>query len=316
MAGRSEELENLRTAFEALRPWVAAREQNSARQAADQARERKADREWEELVEEGQPDEVSPLSWDPRSFDSLWISLLAPPLVVGLAWLINLSPLSFLLQGFYIWIHEFGHATVAWMSGYKALPLPIGWTNISPTKESFVYWGVLFLIGVFAVAGWRERRLWPLVLAPLLAVAQWWMTWRVPEWRTEMWIDFAGVGGEFYLSAGMVALFFISLPEKFRWGSCRYLFLFLGAACFIETYTFWREVYVGREEIPWGTMIHGEGDEGGDMNKLRDGWGWTRQRIYRTYNTLGHTCLLLVGIIYATANFINLLKLKGSGRDI
>lgn len=297
-------------AFDGLRPIVQAREQAAARQSRESAYENKAERDLEVLAAQGEQEFYGeiPSDWDPRNFYSPWITFLAPPIVVGLAWLVNASPLQFMLRAFYIWIHEFGHATVAWMSGFKALPLPLGWTSISPSREDFVYWGVLFLLGVFFVAGWKERRIWPLIIAPVVAAGQWWMTWRMEDWQIEMWIDFAGVGGEFYLSALMVALFFVNLPDKFRWGTCRYLFLFMGAACFIETYSFWRDVYVGLEEIPWGTMIHGEGDEGGDMNKLRDGWGWSRQRIYRTYNALGQACLFAVGGIYLLANAVTLFR--------
>ena len=310
LAGDEAAMDALREAFGVLQPIVKEREQLGARASAAQARDKRDESQYKALVEEAEAEylEDPPSDWDPRNFHSPWINLLALPVVIGIAWLINASPLQFLLRAFYIWVHEFGHATVAWMSGFKALPLPIGWTNISPTKEDFVYWGILFLLSVFSVAGWKERRIWPLILAPIIAVAQWWMTWRVEEWQTEMWIDFGGVGGEFYLSALMVAAFFIDMPEKFRWGSCRYLFLFLGAACFIETYTFWRDVYVGLEEIPYGTMIHGEGDQGGDMNKLRDGWGWSRQRIYRTYNSLGHACLIAVGGIYAAFNLTTIIR--------
>ena len=305
-----EKVASLKEAFKALQPLMQEREQATVRQSRQVAQQSKAQRELEALAAKHEAELYGemPSDWDPRNFYSPWVNLLALPLVIGVAWLVNASPIQFMLRAFYIWIHEFGHATVAWMGGYKALPLPLGWTNISPAREDFVYWGILFLLGVFLVAGWKERRIWPLILAPIIAVAQWWMTWRMADWQIEMWIDFAGVGGEFYLSALMVALFFVQLPDKFRWGTCRYFFLFLGAATFIETYSFWRDVYVGLEEIPWGTMIHGEGDEGGDMNKLRDGWGWSRQRIYRTYNDLGRACLLAVGAVYLLANITNLYR--------
>lgn len=298
----------LRHAFAALQPVVRHREQITAQQKAEDARGLKTQRDYDVLVENAETGLLEdPMSeWDPRNFHSRWINLLAPPLVVGLAWIITQSPLKFFFQAFFIWIHEFGHATVAWMSGYKALPLPLGWTTISPEKQDFVYWGILFLLTVFFVAGWKERRIWPLILAPVIAVAQWWMTWKVPEWRTEMWIDFGGVGGEYYLSAAMVAAFFVNLPEKFQWGSCRYLFLFMGGACFIDSFLFWREVAAGTEDIPWGSMIHGDGDEGGDMNKLHQGWGWPIQKIQQTYNTLGNACILTLALVYLVANTFTL----------
>ena len=194
------------------------------------------------------------------------------------------------------------------MSGYKALPLPLGWTTISPTKETFAHWGILFLLSVFFVAGWKERRIWPLILAPVIALAQVWMTWIVPDWRSEMWKDFAGGGGEFHLSALMVGAFFIDLPDKFRWGACRYLFLFIGARCFLESYHMWQEIEAGREDIPLGTMTRGEDDEGGDMNKLHQGWGWPRQKIIQSYTIPANTCIWAVAAIYFLFNLASLAK--------
>ncbi|GAB5562259.1 MAG: hypothetical protein SynsKO_39060 [Synoicihabitans sp.] len=300
-----EQVEDLKRAFEAVRPVIQAREQAEARERAKSARHR-SDERAHEVILESDPMEPPPSVWDPRSFHSPCVNLLAVPAAVGIAWLVNLSPLKFFLQAFYIWIHEFGHASVAWMSGYKALPLPLGWTNISPTKEDFVYWGILFLLGVFFVAGWKERRIWPMILAPFIGLFQWWMTWIVPDWRTEMWKDWAGVGGEFYLSALMVGAFFIDLPDKFRWGTCRYLFLFLGAGCFLDSYHFWQAVAAGTEDIPWGTMIHGEDDQGGDMNKLHEGWGWPHQKIIQSYLVLANGCIWAVSAIYISFNLATL----------
>lgn len=311
--GDLDEVEELKDSFAAVRPVIQAREQAEARERSESAREKSDEIKEARLQEEELLLEPAPSVWDPRSFQSPWVNFLAVPLVVGLAWLINATPLKFFLQAFYIWIHEFGHATVAWMSGYKALPLPLGWTTISPTKETFVYWGILFLLSVFFVAGWKERRVWPLVLAPVIAAAQWWMGWKVPDWRTEMWNDFGGVGGEFYLSALMVGAFFLNLPEKFRWGTCRYLFLFVGAGCFLESYHMWQEIAAGRKDIPWGSMIHGGDDEGGDMSKLHQGWGWPREKIIQSYTSLANACILAVAVIYLVFNLASLHK--GSGRD-
>ena len=246
---------------------------------------------------EFQDPELSP--WDPRSFDSWRINALAPPLVALLAILAQKSFLGFFLTGFHVWIHEFGHATVAWMTGKRALPLPIGWTNTAPEKSNFVYFGILFLLGLMFVAGAKERKVWPMFLAVVLALVQAYMTWRLPEETARMWIAFAGVGGEFYLAAAMVGLFFFHFPEKFRWGGCRYFFLFVGAASFFETYTFWKRVKRGEEGIPYGTMVNGEEDAGGDMNTLKDDFDWTQHQIIYTYNHLADACLVVLVVVYA-----------------
>ncbi len=219
------------------------------------------------------------------------VNLIAPPVIVGLAWLVTLTPLSFFLRGFQVWVHEFGHATVAWFTGRRALPLPFGWTNVEPEFSHFVYFGVLFLLTVLFVAGWRERKLWPVAIAVALAALQFWTTWRWPEARQQFWFSFGGVAGEFVLPALAMMLFFVDLPEKFRWEVCRYPVLFLAAVCFILSFTFWHRVYVGQEPVPLGTMIGGSDDSGGDMDILIDVFGWSFIRIRQTYHAIGGGCI-------------------------
>jgi len=240
-----------------------------------------------------------PEKLNPFSFDSRLVNIVALPLVGLFAGLLNLSPLSFLLQGFHVWIHEFGHATDAWLVGKRALPLPIGWTNVEGEKSSFEYFGVLFLLGVLLVAGWKERKIWPVLIALAVAPLQFYMTWRMPENRADMWLSFGGVGGEFYLSTLLMVSFYVQFPEKFKWSFCRYVFLFLGASGFLNIYLFWQRVKHGTESIPWGSMVQGEEDGGGDMNVLRDVYHWSNHDIVGTYAQLGNVCLVVVLVVYA-----------------
>ncbi len=245
-----------------------------------------------EMEQEWEEPKQSP--WHPWSFDSWQINTLAPPFVALLAIGVQQTPIAFLLTGFHVWVHEFGHATIGWLTGHRALPLPIGWTPIASEKSFFVYFGVLFLLGLMFVAGLRERKRWPMILAVVLAVVQAFMTWRLPQPTAEMWIAFGGVGGEFYLSAAMVGLFYFQFPEKFRWGGCRYFFLFIGAGSFFQTFGLWRKIYHGEEGIPYGSMIYGEEDAGGDMNGLHDAFGWSQRDIIHTYHHLGNGCLAVM----------------------
>lgn len=231
-------------------------------------------------------------------FGNPWVDWLVPPIVAGLGVLVSQTFLSFLLQGFYIWVHEFGHATVAWLTGKRALPLPIGWTNIGSERSHFVYFGILVLLAVLFIAGMRERKPWPMVIAVFIAVLQYYMTWKMPESVATMWLAFGGIGGEFYLSAAMMALFYVELPNKFRWGACRYFFLFIGAGTFFRFYILWKQIKRGEEAIPMGSMLHGEEDAGGDMNTLHGDYGWTNREIIHTYNNLADACLLALVIVY------------------
>lgn len=234
------------------------------------------------------------------AFDHWRVNVLVPPLLLGFVWLVNLGPLGFFLKGFHVWMHEFGHATAAWLCGRRATPLPFGWTPIEPELSRFVYFGLLLLFAILFVAGWKERKVWPMLAAAALAALQFHMTWRMPARRQEFWYGaFGGVGGEFYLSALFMAFFFVQLPEKFRWGLCRYVFFFIGATAFLNIWTRWGQVYHGLEEIPFGSMINGEEDAGGDMNKLMDDFGWKKAEIRRNYHLLGNACWLALGVVYA-----------------
>jgi len=234
------------------------------------------------------------------AFDNWLVNLLVPPLLLGLVWLVNLSPLGFFLKGFHVWMHEFGHATAAWLCGFRALPLPFGWTPVEPEHSDFVYYGLLLLFGLLFLAGLKERKVWPMVAAVVLGLLQYYMTWRMPEHRQEFWWSaFGGVGGEFYLSTLFMMFFYVQLPEKFKWGACRYVFFLIGATAFLNIFLMWNQVYHGLEEIPFGSMINGEGDQGGDMNKLMDGFGWTKFQIRRTYHLLGYGCWVALGVTWA-----------------
>lgn len=248
-----------------------------------------------------QPPEADVPVFPLTAFDHRMVNIVVPPLLLGLIWLLNWSPLGIFLRGFHVWMHEFGHATAAWMCGRRALPLPFGWTPVEDEYSPFVYFGLLLLFILLFGAGWKERKVWPMLAAMVLAGLQYYMTWRMPEERQEFWWGaFGGVGGEFYLSALLMAFFFVELPEKFRWGICRYGFFLIGATVFLHITGFWEQVNQGLQDIPFGSMINGEDDQGGDMNKLLDDHGWTRSDIRHRYLSLGRCCWAGLGLVYAS----------------
>ncbi len=233
-------------------------------------------------------------------FDRWGVNTFVPPLLLGLVLLVNLSPLKFLLTGFHVWMHEFGHATAAWLCGFRATPLPLGWTPVEPVYSPFVYFGLLLMFGLLFAAGAKERKVWPMLAAVLLAGLQYYMTWRMPEHRQEFWYgSFCGVGGEFYLSTLFMMSFWVQLPEKFKWGACRYVFFLIGATAFLNIWLRWGDIYRGVEEIPFGGMVTSEDDPNGDMNKLMDAYGWKKFTIRRTYWLLGWGCWAALGVMWA-----------------
>jgi putative flippase GtrA len=138
----------------------------------------------------------------------------------------NIRLLQLLHLPLHIWIHEFGHATVAWWSGYRALPLPIGWTSVSSQRDPFVYFGILFLLSSTLLvspqgADWMAAGAGHL----FLLVLQFYMTWLMPDRTREMLFVFGGVGGEFYLSTFLMASFYFPLPDRWRWDFWRFVVL-------------------------------------------------------------------------------------------
>lgn len=239
---------------------------------------------------------------DLLSFQNRYSNGLIFPGLMLMGMLMNAIPIvNALLFGIKIWLHEFGHATVAWLAGRQALPLPIGWTTISTQRSLLVYLGILTLLGLLFWAGRREGQRWPMVLAVVLMVMQFAMTWLLPADTFDMLFSFGGIGGEIYLSALLIVGFYFPLPEYFRWDFYRFPVVLGAAFCFWGQVWLWQQVPKGKASIPFGSMW---GDaEHGDMNQLVDIHGWTPGDIIGTYSAIAHLCLFAIVAVYGYTVF-------------
>jgi hypothetical protein len=236
---------------------------------------------------------------DRFAFDSLTVNVWAFPIAFVVALMVNnIGLLQLLHLPLHIWIHEFGHATIAWWSGHRALPLPFGWTSISLQQDPFVYFGILFLLSLLFWSGWKEGIFWPRILAIVLALLQFYMTWVMPNRTKEMLFAFGGIGGEFYLSTFLIACFYFRLPDRWRWDFWRFVVLGIAASSLWKSFWQWHTIQLGLAQIPWGTLFGGQGDAGGDMNRLNYDFGWSADQIIQTYSWLGSLCVLVVVSLY------------------
>ena len=227
------------------------------------------------------------------SFNNKHMNRAAFPAAFIFSAIAHWSGLDSLLLGLRIWTHEFGHATVAWFSGHQATPLPFGWTNVGADRSIVVYVCFLTLWGLLFYTGWNEKKRGIMVCSVLAAIVQFWMTWFTSQDIFELRLAFGGVGGEFYLSTLLMLAFYVPLPDKWRWDCWRYPVLLVAASTFFNSVSFWNQIKRGTVGIPWGTMLNGSGDAGGDMNQLSD-LGWSDLWIVQTYVGLGQVCLLIL----------------------
>jgi hypothetical protein len=246
---------------------------------------------------------------DPFSFNNQWINRAAFPIAFLFGLLAHWTGFDRLLFGVRLWIHEVGHATVAWFSGHHATPLPFGWTNVGEERSVMVYGLFALLWGLLGWVGWKEGKRVSMGIAAIALVIQFWMTWLMPESGFETWLAFGGVGGEFVLSTLLLVAFYIPLPDRWQWEFWRYPTLGLAASTFVGAFSFWHQVKRGTADIPWGSLLGGDGDAGGDMNRLSDA-GWSDLHIVQTYTSLGNLCLWILIGIYV----LRLVKLERLGR--
>lgn len=201
-------------------------------------------------------------------------------------------PAQFLFYLATVQIHEFGHAFMAWLSGRRALPLFIGWTNVNPERSLSVYICFAFLIGVTI---WKscQHRAWYLVgVGGVLLLFQAWFTFRLDVDQFEALMVWGGVAGELWISTLLVIAFYFKMPDRMRWDFFRYISLFVGAYTFLHIYLHWRQIANGEAPVPRGTMWGGETDAGGDMDRLMDDFGWSSQQLIRSYMRTAHFCML------------------------
>jgi hypothetical protein len=221
------------------------------------------------------------------------INTFAFPIAIVIAIALNSASLFPLWS---MWIHELGHASVAWLAGHHALPT-FAATIVSLERSLFVYFGILILLGLLFWSSWREKKPWTMGLAVSLTLLQFYMTWLLSPGTFEMILAFGGIGGEFYLSTFFMVCFYFPLPDRWRWDFWRYIVLVLSASTFLESFSMWHRISTGQEAIPWGTFWGGRGDSGGDMDILAFQFGWSDRTIIDTYKNLGNICgLLLLGV--------------------
>jgi hypothetical protein len=182
-------------------------------------------------------------------------------------------------------MHELGHATASWLAGRMAIPLPMFTLGMGLDRSFIAFALTAAALAWLARAALREHLPAALATALVLGATLLTCTAALSAEPLDAWVKYAGVGGEFWLSALLLIAFHQPLPAAWRWARSRWFFAAWGALAFTANARRW---LLG--EIPWGSFWGGDGD----MELLRDACGWSDARIIHSYRTVGVLCLALV----------------------
>jgi hypothetical protein len=219
----------------------------------------------------------------------LRLAWLAVPVALLGAWiLVHTGMGGFIFRTFFgMWLHELGHATAAWLTGFPAVPLP--WFTSVGEERSF-----LFALAITAGLGYAVWRGWTnddrllTAAAGTVLVLQLFGTviLNVPTART--WITFSGGVGSLVFGALLMAAFFVPPDHKLHRDWLRWGFLMIGAASFVDTFRDWWTARHDIDAISLGE-IEGVGDT--DPTKLLDA-GWNVDQLVGRYVAVGVVSLL------------------------
>src|SRR5271154_5430444 len=180
--------------------------------------------------------------------------------------------LSFIVWGTVeMWFHELGHAVVAWLSGFVAVPLPFFTIMPRESRSASVVLIVLGMIGAIAYEA-VQRKWWSLLaFACGLAFVQLVMTGFMNPAQARQWGIYAGQGGAIVLPTLVMLAFY--QPLGWRWDFWRYPAVVVAAVGFVHAFFIWTGVARGTGVMPHGSAV-GDDSEG-DMERLIRDYHWT-----------------------------------------
>jgi len=229
------------------------------------------------------------------AFDDVASIRYAYPGAMAVGFLAHVLGLSFLVWGTVeMWFHELGHAIVAWLSGFVAVPLPFFTIMPRETRSGSVIAIVLGMIGAIAFEASR-RRWWALLaFAGGLAITQLVLTVVLNPAQARQWGIFAGEAGAIVLPTLVILAFY--QPLGWRWDFWRYPVLVIAAIGFVHALFLWTGVARGTGVMPHGSAV-GEDSEG-DMERLIREFDWTKASLANSYIALTTGCLVVLGVTY------------------
>ncbi|HWE22920.1 MAG TPA: hypothetical protein VG496_03170 [Myxococcales bacterium] len=220
----------------------------------------------------------------------------AVPIALLLSWLlVKTGPGHTIVRIFCsMWVHELGHASAAWLSGYPAFPGP--WLTLTAESRSVLLAALVFAgLAYLAVRCWVLERRVAAAAASVAILAQLFCTAGLRPDSARVFIVFMGDGGCLVLGSLLMATFYAPEGSVFRRGALRWGFLGIGAASFSDAFEQWCSARTDPDRIPFGAN---EGVGPSDPSVLFDTFHWSATNLVHRYVALGIVCLAALACLH------------------
>jgi hypothetical protein len=219
-----------------------------------------------------------------------WIqNALALPCALVTAWLaVHAAPGAVRLLS--MWVHEIGHASAAWLSGYPAIPGP--WFTQVNDERSYAFTVVILgALGFLGFRGWQKKRWLWVAAAGSSAAAVLYCTGLLYSDQAQQLIIFGGDAGCFVAGAMLMASFYARKDSVLHQNYLRWGFLVIGALAFMDAFATWSG---GIERVPLGENENGLSDP----SVLTELYSWNMTVLRERYYRLAIFCLMVLGAVY------------------
>ena len=193
-------------------------------------------------------------------------------------------------------VHELGHALMAWLCGYFAIPTLWKTLVFSDSRSSIWTLVVAGGLGYLAFLAWRAAKMAYAAVAVAVLLVQTVCTLVIREETAEMLFTWGGDGMGMVIAAGLMAAFFFGKRTQLYRGSVRWGLLVIGAAAFADMAGTWFSALGNVDAIPFG---ENEGSGLSDPMKLLEDHGWKTEAIVRRYVMVAVGSIAGLAAVYA-----------------
>jgi hypothetical protein len=190
-----------------------------------------------------------------------------------------------------MWVHEFGHASAAWVSGFWAMPGP-WFTPVDSARSRGVTAFFVALIGFGGFYAWQRRRwFWIGALGAVLLVLLG-CTFGLYSDQAQQLIIFGGDAGNFVLGTVLMTTFYARKDHPITRNALRWGFLVIGALAFMDAWAVWSG---GLQNVPLGENSNGMSDP----SVLTELYSWNLHVLIARYKNLAKFCFAALMVVYA-----------------